>query len=484
MFKERIKSAILILLILNCLQLTGQIWFNKKLWPSGYNFFTSVRNTRFVSALSGYLPFVNKRDIADGTYLSTVRPSKIVVSSGNAREVYYPGEEKYNSAYLVADDILSLVSATQPVRSAVTSVDEFYTYLQSKSIYLSYGFGIDNDSLSEVFKKSFSSVLPGSFNVSDILVTSDSLTKEGIVCMLDANVGSVVKFWAEHKGDEITRYIDSVTYTKALNKMFAYELKLDRLLSETVNTSIKQRSLLNSKILLAMESEQLPEIIAFNPLNWDTNRFDNIVSALGCTPSSLRKSVSQDGVASYVENSATIRISPLGIVEYNAVETDKGIPLPTGFAEPYTAMTEVLNIAEGIFEVVNVEEPPDLHLVYDLKRTDEEIIIKMNYTFGGIPVISQIKEENVLNAVYARVQNGYITSFKMLLRTFEMTENDSTLMPGINALDKLVTQEGREGVMLEVLDVFKCYGSEDGQGMAMWGFKIKDSESVVLIPNQ
>lgn len=43
MKKERIKSAVLTVLVISSLLLTGQIWFNQRLWPEGYNFFVNIR---------------------------------------------------------------------------------------------------------------------------------------------------------------------------------------------------------------------------------------------------------------------------------------------------------------------------------------------------------------------------------------------------------------------------------------------------------
>ncbi|MDD3765940.1 MAG: hypothetical protein PHF89_01975 [Eubacteriales bacterium] len=485
MYKERIKSAILVLLVLNCLQLMGQIWFNnKKLWPSGYNFFNSIQNTKLTNALKSLFPLSDGKQI-DKPYLSTVRPSKIVLSSGNARDVYHPGEEKYDSAYLQVDRIFESLTSSQSVRTSTMSVSDFNTLLQGKSVYLSFGFSLDPSSLSEAFKKNFTSVLPGSFNVSDIIITGDTLTKESIVCMLDSSANSAVKFFVDYRGDEIIKYIDSSTFGKSQDKVFAFELKLDRPLKDA---KIVQRILLDSRVLLSIEDEEFETFEVLNPLESDTSSFDNIVSALGYTPSVLRKSVAQDGTASYVENSATIRISPAGVVEYSAVETEKGIPLQNGMYAPYLAVSQVTKIAEQIFSAAGVEHLTDLHLVSDLKASEDEYIIKMNYTYGGLPVISQLNAEGVKNALYAKVERGYITAFKLLIRTFGKPGENAVLGPcitggtKIGALDMLVQQIGREET-LEIQEVFKCYNSQTDISSPVWGFKIKGMEDIVLIKN-
>ena len=47
MKKERIKSAVLTVLVISSLLLTGQIWFNQRLWPEGYNFFVNIRASAY-----------------------------------------------------------------------------------------------------------------------------------------------------------------------------------------------------------------------------------------------------------------------------------------------------------------------------------------------------------------------------------------------------------------------------------------------------
>ena len=109
----------------------------------------------------------------------------------------------------------------------------------------------------------------------------------------------------DNSGEEILKYIESATFGKSLSRVFAFELRLDE---NPPNTSIQRPVLLDSFVLLPMDNESIDRIAASNPLGSESYVFDKIVTAIGYTPSSLRKSVSADGTASYVENSATISI--------------------------------------------------------------------------------------------------------------------------------------------------------------------------------
>ncbi len=243
MHKERIKTIILTLLILNCLHLTGQIWFNKKLWPTGYNFFNSVTNNSVVSTILKKLPFAKSTFLSDSEYSDTIRPKKIVISSGNAREVYQYGQKQYDSVYGIAGGVITSLLQTPTPRSSVISTDEWHAFLKGKSIYIDYGFNMDAASLTSIFGLSVTPSFADGLSFSDIVITGDSVTKEGIVCMLDKSSNLITKYWVDYKGDELLKYISSTTFGRNQNKAFAFELNLD---SSPADATIKRKILLDS----------------------------------------------------------------------------------------------------------------------------------------------------------------------------------------------------------------------------------------------
>ena len=86
---ERLKSILLVLLVISSIVLTINKWFNEKLWPEGYNFFSNVKNHIFSDT----------KEKSDFDYEITediLNPSKIILNNGNEEE----------SSSLYAQDIL------------------------------------------------------------------------------------------------------------------------------------------------------------------------------------------------------------------------------------------------------------------------------------------------------------------------------------------------------------------------------------------
>ncbi|MCK9478312.1 MAG: hypothetical protein M0R40_02280 [Firmicutes bacterium] len=460
MRKEQIKSVVLVLLILNCVQLTGQIWFNKKLWPGGYNFFAF----NFSS-----------------TAMNAVKPQRLVINGGNAREVYYPRQKQYNDIYKNVTNIIANFIDSDDLRGTAAVKDDWKTFLKDKSILLSYGHSMDSGSFTSSFNKAVTG-FPYVGVLSDVLITGDGVTNETIVCIFNSITETAVTYRLEGGGESFLKYIESATFGKNHNKSFAFELFWDL---NRENTSIERSVLVDSFVLLPMDNESVNLITAENPLENDFTIFDGIVSALGYTPSTLRKSVSEnDNVASYVENSATIKISPSGMIEYSAVDPQRGIPLQTGKADSLNVVNKVFEITEGIYRQIGIDDIPNIYISSDLiAQKGERFILKMNYSHNGKPIFVYSKDNLApVDAIHAEVEGGYLKSFKMFIRTFNEIDDVATTVPVITAFDELAKQIGKTRKVL-IEDVFKCYIIKDSLAEIAWGVKTDDVNDNIIIIN-
>lgn len=489
MRKEKIKSIILFILIINCLQLTGQIWFDKKLWPSGYNFFNSLTNVPIVSEFLKILPLGNAEEQGDNLYSNIIRPKKIIVSGGGAREVYYSNQKQYGDVISLTDKIkTSLFKATSP-RLETATKEEWQGFLKGKSIYIDYGFDIDMGVMAQSYGVGANAPFSQLGTVSGLVITADTATNSVIVCAKDNVSGNISKFWSDFKGDELTKYIESLTFGKQQSQAFAFELNLDR---APQGIDVRRKVSFEPLVLLPMNASDMPKINIANPLKKDgvgvgQKLADNIVAAFGYAPSSLRKSIMQDGVVSYVENSATIKIYPSGLVEYNAIKTDKGIRIENTKIDPNQIVNKIAKIARDVWKQAGVTQPPDMSLVSDLvEQKSGKYVVEMNYTIEGIPVITQFPAtEPMNNALYAEVQDGYIKRFRIVLRTFFVTNEKVQNTPVLSAIDNLFKMYGQVNTETKINDIFQCYSSEVGDtSVAQWGVELSNDKSIIIIPSQ
>jgi len=457
--KEQIKSIILIILIVNCLQLTGQIWLDKKLWPSGYNFFNSVKNSELVSDIKKIIPFFNNRNSGQQSSVAATMPKKVIVNGGGAREVYYDNQKQYEEVCGLTKDIMSILFKNPPKQSPV-SVEQWQGFLKGKSIYVDFGFDIDASSMARYYGVAWNSNFNQFISTNGLVLSADTVTNEVIICIIDTKTGNSVKYLVNYSGEALIKYIEGLTFGKQQNHAFAFELNLDRTKG---SADVKKKVSFNPLVMLPLSVPDLNAVNIYNPVKNEnmSQTSDKIITAFGYAPSSLRKSITQEGVVSYVENSATVRVYPNGIVEYNAVLADKGIKLQ-GNSDPNTVVDNIAKIAKTVWKNAGIAAALDVRLKSDLvELKGEKYIIKMDYSVNGIPVITRLEGDvSVENAIYAEVQDGYVKNFKMVLRTFSETNQKVASMPVLEAIDKLFATYNKDSGETNIIDIFQCYSSE------------------------
>ena len=102
MNKERIKSLALALLVMMNFVLGGKILTDEKLWPYGYNFFLSLKNSEFLKAITNS----TDRKI---TKAHLTKPEQIIVNTGDqtSRIAIKPNDEIFSEISIAADELIS-----------------------------------------------------------------------------------------------------------------------------------------------------------------------------------------------------------------------------------------------------------------------------------------------------------------------------------------------------------------------------------------
>ena len=143
--KEHIKSFILILLILNSVQMTVQLWFESNLWPGGYDFLNSF-------SISKIIPFFGDNgDLTEEKmYLNATKPRRVIVNGGGAREVYVIDSEDYNNAVEIVQEVVATMKS-QSVNVQKISYEQWKNLFKGKSLYVDYGYDFDSTNLNVLF---------------------------------------------------------------------------------------------------------------------------------------------------------------------------------------------------------------------------------------------------------------------------------------------------------------------------------------------
>ncbi|MEE1043213.1 MAG: hypothetical protein UH854_04545, partial [Clostridia bacterium] len=317
--KERIKSFILILLILNSIQLTVQMWFDSNLWPSGYGFLDQVKHSAFVSTITSF--FGDGQDNLSGEqlYIKTMKPRRIIVNGGGAREVYLKESEYYNEAMNFVDSIMSDIKSSD-VSVAEISYDDWKNMFKTKSLYVDYGYIMDAENLNKLYGTTGNAgKFKQAYGFSGYVLIPDTLTGTCIVSMLNEEDNTVVEHRFSSDGTRLLEFIENCTYQKQQNDAFAFEINLDT--STETEDEVKRNVAFSPLVLLTIptEIEKIPTLETkevFESAEELDEFSERALSIFGHNASALRKTVQNDGSITFVENNATIKFHYDGTIEY------------------------------------------------------------------------------------------------------------------------------------------------------------------------
>lgn len=482
MNKERIKSFILILLILNSVHLTVQLWFDSKLWPKGYGFWDSVKNSTIVDTVSSWFNQEQAEYGGELLYTKTMKPRRVVVNGGGAREIHLKESDYYNEAMKYVDTIISEMK-DENVETRNVEYDEWKNFFKAKSLYVDYGYSMDFSSLNKLYGLNSST---GKFrqatDFSGFIIIPDSVTNSCTVCMLNGADNTVTEHRFDADISSLVKFIEETTYQKQQNDAFAFEINLDVLTS--TEEEVERKVAFSPLTLLTIPTEFERDVVLQSNKVFDNDEefeifSEKILNIFGYTASSLRKNVQNDGTIRFVENKATITFYTDGTIEYQAVAKDNGLRISNATASAYQAVCDVLNVTATVWERSGIESKNlDYQLVSDLADNKEnKYTVKIDNMFEG----TAINYSNITNnAVLSVVEEGYITKLVIHLSNITAGEQKLETPPVLMAIDTVYADYGDSGMIID--DVYKCYDfDKSGKGVAKWAFKVRGDEKILLM---
>lgn len=481
MNKERIKSFILILLILNSIQLTGQMLFDKNLWHNGYGFLDSVKNSALVNTITSIFDKGSHNLTGEQLYSKTMKPRRIVVNGGGAREVYLKESDYYNDAMQFVDIVIGDLRESDVTVSEIT-YDDWKNLFKTKSLYVDYGYTMDADNLNKLYgMKGSSGKFKQALDFSGFILTPDTLTNSCTICMLDETNNIIIEHKFTSDTSSLLKFIENCTYQKQQNDAFAFEINLDT--STIANDEVTRNVSFSPLALLTIPTEiERETVLEAEEVFENSEEFEAFAERalviFGHNASSLRKTVQSDETITFVENNATIKFYFDGTIEYNAVSRENGLKISSD-VKCHQAICDVLNIAGAIWKESDIDAKNlDFQLISDLiDNKNNKYTIKIDNIYNGIAINFQ----NICNnAITAEVEEGYITKLVIHLSRISETEQKKENAPVHMAIDSLYADYGNSGMIIE--DVYKCYDfDKKGKAYVKWVFEVKGDEDILVI---
>ena len=396
---ERIKSIVLILLIITNLVLAEKILVNEKLWLSGYNFFVSTRNSR------------KKNNFSVSERLSM--PEKIVVNTGyqSSRFIFKRDDKDFASINSAASEIVK--SAFSMPKSALEiSPEDWYAALTAKSLYLNYSASFTPSVFASLLGISSSDFPDTEF--SDIVIAENGNVYFG---------GGAAYYKIPFTSSLASPIIQSVFLEHADEESvinYSFDLNFDK-------NSGESSTVLSPMILIYSEPVTENTVLPENPVTKDgeidRKALSGILSDFGVNKSSARSYTEADGSLVYVENNGILKITESGILTFTA--RGNGVKLKNG-----SASSQIAAFIDEINGKMNIDA--DLCLS-SAQADDSGQHFEFDYMAKGYPVKYADR-----CAVSATVSDGYLVSYSQILRRFTVTDTQSVSPDFIQALDEII----------------------------------------------
>lgn len=471
MKKENVKTYALVLLIVCSIGLTGKIWFDEKLWPEGYNFFSVIKE-KFAFGGGEFVSSLTKETISF--------PSTIIVNNADKRSIY---TDKSDSFHAIVPDAKKLITyAFESTETAPATDAEWSMAVKTRSIHITYPVAYE----SKLFLNILGSYKTGGASVPAkefIISPGDSVSPNVNVYIRNHSTGEIlkapVKWDKKALEDMIVMYaVDSIG-----DLSYSTELNFDKtnVPDNTEDSNVEQKVFIEPTVPIQLNRKLTDMVRISNPLyddGFDRDAVEKILRKFDYNTSGVKRYTERDNSEVYVENYSTLKIHPNGLVEYKAIDPSKGISLGgTDFHGNLLACVDFVNL---MWQDVFPETPLNINIssnVTDIKGRG--FTLTMEYFEGGIQVVTDIPLSGIKHAVEIEVYDGKIISYKQHFAVFHPAGMSSRSVSAIDALDVLLSRQDLGGQSIK--ELYPVYvKSEEPYRVSAWAVKTSSGQVIII----
>ncbi len=479
MKKERIKNTILILLIICSLVLTCQIWFNEKLLPDGYNFFMDMQ---LFDRIAGFFGAGDNNE--EQVQTSIVSPSYLVAYTvKDFDHAITVANESSESYYLINDFVSSTIthSLSRDAKN-ITKVDEaaWQRALFTRGFYVDYGITYNTSTFSQLLGTSAPAFGEQAASVKRFIITAeDSLVSDISVYVVDETNNSFYKISTGLDKAQFSSAISLLSEQASAKKRFSFFINAD------VATGTAGEAVFAPYLILDEETNQHINMISINPIVRDngisSHAADKILRAFSINPKTVGKSTDAEDNVIYVQSRATLKIATDGSVLYTAAAGTKGLSIGSGSesgADTARILTDAVKLVEQVSSPVLEADKTRLYMS-GLEEGNGSFRVTFDYMYGGIPVVLSGAYEG-MHAVTMEFENGYLKSYRQLLRRYEDSEHTATLASTYDAVNTIFSSLSLEQRANRIENMLIAYPDDgiDGEKIPSWFLKLENTEGL------
>lgn len=472
MSKERIKTLLLTVLVLSSIVFSGQIWFDKKLWPDGYDFFSVYEGT-FIEKI-GRLFYKEPAPLTineTGALDSVFSPKTIYLTYADGRLSFNTTQEEGKEITSVFNNIIKTALSSNTYIEITES--EWQSQLSARSIYADYSvpisfraFGqfLDLSNVSITGMTSFDQVVivPDEFSVNTVPVLfRDRESKKQIKILTTMDKSMVSEILSNHEMDV------------KLNLSYAFDMNLDtRIEGEGME---HQKVIFDSYILLPLDPIRM-NVIENKPVDLQNNEtLDNVLKVFEYNPHTVKRFTETNDSILFVDTDSTLRIRKDGYLEYKASDSSKGLKIGND-RELTTAVVGSAQLIDNLLGCFPMNESTKLFINSPLNDDNEQstYTFHFDYLFNGTPIVSDG------HAATVEVSGGNIISLKVYIKNYEEIEEGS-FSNAQDAIDRLYLQYASEYSEVYIQEFYPGYRDNGGAIELSWQAVIADKDELISI---
>ena len=454
MYKERFKSILLVFLIMTNFVLGSKILTDKKLWPDGYNFFYNSGISKL------YANIVNYFSDNDHNKSLAFTPDKIIINTGDqtTRISLNSSNDEFYDLYAEAEKLLKSAFSDQQDNISTVSVEELYSALSSGSVYLDYSTNHSIKLFCDYFgiKAQLPEAFSGTF--SGIVISHSPRTS---VYISDIDNGAYYRINLSKNTETFVSLCKACTkkYSQKARPVinYSFDLKFDQPFGS-------QKTTLNPLIQIYSTSTPYNTIQSKNPLfNEDLSANELIVNEIlkvfEINPNTMRRYTEAGGTLVFVENDGILKIHTNGFLEYEATASGLRISKDN---------TKYFDISNALSMVADINEVSGFDGLVRLSECPDENTLNFDYVIEGMSV--KITDKNIDCGIKIVTEDGFIKSYKQLIRDYSVTEHKVSPTEFFTALDNTIAKYSDSMNKIRIDKMYICYSDNGtvGEKRADW----------------
>lgn len=483
--KESIKSAVLVVLVISSLLLTGQIWFNKKLWPEGYNFFVNI-NTAVVSVVSTI--FGVQEPPAPAQRNDIIVPTHFVAYTvkdfDHATLILNSSYSDFSNISDQNRKILSTALSKPSLELLPLNETEWRKALFTRGLYLDYGSAYPTSTFASFMGVTSCPISDTIANMRYFVITpADTFTNDVWVYIKDPLSGSVYRISSGLPKLGLEQILLSISADASPQNRFSFFLGTDSPSGDAGEV------VFDPYLVLREEGFSLKTVSARNPIQKDgstdlsAQTAERLLRTFSINPITVRPYIDIDNSYVFVYSRATLKLTTGGIIDYTTLQGDKGLmleDLPSTSTMPaHKALTLANNFAQKILNITGNSDDIKLYCS-SFSENQGAFVINFDYLYNGTP-IKFTGAYSGMHAVTIELNGSNLKRYTHIVRSYEATETDHMLPSTYHAVDELFatfdTTENKNSI--EEMLVYYDDDGNDGIKLPYWFIKLSGNDIYV-----